>query len=83
MQDQSRTRLVKALDALSQLLNVIIFNGDENYSISADSYRYNRKYMMLFANLLFLNENHCKEAYLNDVDKARHLLLEVDNGGNS
>lgn len=77
MQDQSRTRLVKSLDAFSQLLNVIIFNGDENYSLSADAYRYNRKVLMLLANALFMSETHCKDAYYRDIDKARQLLQNL------
>ena len=75
-----RSRLTRALDALSQLLNVIIFNGDENYSISADAYCYDRKVIKLLANSLFMDKNHCRDAYLNDINKAKALLQEAQGG---
>ena len=36
------SRLIRLGDALSQFFNVLIFNGDSNYSISGDAYRFRR-----------------------------------------
>lgn len=72
-------RWVRAGDALSQFLNVLIFNGDPNYSISGDAYRFNRVWLRRFIDWLFspFEADHCRTAYLNDIDKARRLLVDV------
>jgi len=70
-----RTRLYKLGDAFSQFLNVLIYNADSNYSISGDAYRFNR-YRLRAAIDAVLGVEHCKEAYLNDVRKAKALLEE-------
>ena len=71
---------IKIGDALSQVFNVIIFNGDPNYSISGDSYRLNRKHLRIFIDCLFsvFEQDHCKLAYYNDIEKARLLLKQVN-----
>ena len=73
-------RLIKLGDALSQFFNVLLFNGDPNYSISGDSYRYDRTTLVWVIDKLASpwEQDHCKKAYENDVAKARNLVSEVD-----
>lgn len=68
--------LIRIGDAISQLFNVILFNGDPNYSISGESYRNNRFILRFMIDLLFkpFEQNHCKSAYENDVLKANMLV---------
>ena len=47
------SRLIRLGDALSQLLNVLIFNGDSNYSISGDAYRLKRERLRKFIDWIF------------------------------
>lgn len=70
------SRLARVGDAISQLFNVIIYNGDPNYSISGESYRKNRKLTMKLIDKIFY-EGHCKSAYRDDLDRASKLLIEV------
>ena len=62
--------------ALSQFLNALIFAGDNNYSISADAYRLNRRKLEYFINLLFyfVEKDHCYKSYLLDINKAYRLI---------
>jgi hypothetical protein len=71
-------RWIRLGDATSQWLNVLIFNGDPNHSVSGDAYRYNRVKLRRFIDILFapFEEDHCRKAYENDVSKARYLLAE-------
>jgi len=71
-------RLIKALDGLSGVANVLIYNGDPNYSISGDAYRKNRVRTRKFIDWLLspFGKDHCKSAHLNDVQKARALIAE-------
>lgn len=68
----------RVLDAISQVLNVIIFNGDANSSISGDSYRYNIRWRMKIIDLIFspFEKNHCKLAYEKDVALAYSFIQE-------
>lgn len=72
------SRLIRALDALSQLGNVLIFNGDPNYSISGEAFRKKRQGWQRVIDWLFspLEGEHCRQAYLNDVQKARRLVVD-------
>ena len=65
-------------DALSQLFNVILFNGDPNYSISGDSFRFDRKRIRRFVDKLFslFEKDHCKTSYANDVRKSYRMIQE-------
>ena len=74
------SRLIRAGDAISQLFNVLIFNGDSNYSISGDAYAMKRELLRKFIDWLFspIEADHCRKAYENDVTKARRLLAEVE-----
>ena len=72
------SRLIRLGDALSQVGNVLIFNGDPNYSISGDAYRRNRPLLRRIIDIIFrpFEADHCRMAYLNDVQKARRLIVE-------
>ena len=72
------SRLIRSLDALSQMGNVIIFNGDPNYSISGEAYRKGRKlrYVIDFIFSPF-ERDHCRLAYENDLRKARELVKRI------
>jgi hypothetical protein len=73
------SRLFRAGDALSQFFNVLIFNGDSNYSISGEAYRKHRTILRGLIDILFMpfGHDHCYKAYQNDVAKAEKLLAEV------
>jgi len=70
---------VRLGDAISQFFNVLLLNGDPNYSISGESYRNNWKYAVKFIDFLFLlfETDHCKKAFEHDVLKAQLLLSEL------
>jgi hypothetical protein len=70
---------IKILDALSQLLNVILFNGEANHSISGDAYRFERKRLEWVINLIFtpFERDHCRVSHEADVRRAGQLLAEV------
>jgi hypothetical protein len=72
------SRLHRALDATSQLFNVLIFNGDPNHSISGDAYRFRRRRLVRVIDYIFSHweDDHCKKSYYNDVSKASALLRE-------
>jgi len=72
-------------DALSQLINVLIFMGkNPNESLSGRAYRERKEakyaygfwwYMHLIINCLFWwQDNHCRAAYNADVARARELI---------
>ena len=73
------SRLIRAGDALSQFFNVIIFDGDSNYSISGDAYRLKRERLRQFIDGLASpwEADHCKASYENDVEKAAKLLEDA------
>jgi hypothetical protein len=71
-------RLIRLGDATSQFLNVLLFNGDPNHSISGDAYRFKRERLRRAIDYLFSpwEAEHCKNAYEHDVSKASRLLRE-------
>jgi hypothetical protein len=71
-------RIIRLGDALSQFLNVLIFNGDPNYSISGESYRRGLTTRKAVIDFIFspIESEHCKKAYEHDVLKARILLAK-------
>ena len=77
--------LIRAGDAVSQLLNVLVFNGDSNYSVSGDAHRFKREWLQKTLDKLFARweTDHCRKAHENDVNKAMLLLKEnpMTNGG--
>ena len=72
------SRLIRLGDAVSQFFNVLVFDGDPNHSISGDAYRFGRYRLAAFIDEIFspFEEDHCRKAYLNDVEKAHRLLDE-------
>jgi hypothetical protein len=72
------SRLIRLGDATSQFLNVLLFNGDPNHSISGDAYRFKRERLHRFIDWLAspLEGEHCKSAYENDVAKGCRLCEE-------
>lgn len=56
-------------DALSQLGNVALLNGDANESISARSHR-EGKWGRVTAIDLILGEGHCRDSYIADLERA-------------
>jgi len=81
MQDNT-SRITKIGDALSQLLNVTLLPNHQqttaNESISGRSYR--MKWVKATKVIDFvLGDGHCREAYLNDIDRAsQHLRDSFD-----
>lgn len=70
-------RLHRALDATSQLLNVVLLNGDANESISGRCYREEWETAERIINCVFFWEPaHCRMAYYADVQRARDVLRE-------
>lgn len=79
-----KSYLIKIGSLMSQLANVMFFNGHPNESISGRSARitlvekkkhwfWNRMYV--FVNrLFFLQENHCLDAHLNERVWCRAVL---------
>ena len=68
-------------DALSQFLNVLLFNGDSNHSISGDAWRFKRERLRKVLDFVFrpFEKDHCFKAHLSDVRKAGKLLSEWSN----
>jgi hypothetical protein len=71
-------RLIRTGSAISQLLNVLIFDGDENHSVSGDAYRYKRHSLRRVIDWLASpwEKDHCRLSHENDVAKAARLLQE-------
>lgn len=69
---------IRLLDCVSQFFNVLLYNGDPNYSISGESYHKGRIRTRYLIDLLFspFEQDHCRKAYLNDRNKAKKLLEE-------
>lgn len=61
---QMTSRLINFGDALSQVGNVLLFNGNTNHSIGGDAYRYNRPRWMALVNWLFRDDMHCAKTYI-------------------
>jgi hypothetical protein len=72
--------IIRLGDAISQFFNVLLLNGDPNYSISGESYRNDWRYAIKVIDFLFLpfEKEHCKKAFEHDVMKAKLLLAEMD-----
>lgn len=64
-------------DAISQLLNVVLFNGEANESLSGRSYRQQDHWfwglMRRIIDLLFKywTPHHCMDSYLADLERAK------------
>jgi len=74
-------RWYRFLDALSQLFNVLIFNGDSNHSVSGDAYYLRRFWLEKVIDRvasLFGDMDHCRMSHENDKAKARILASMPD-----
>ena len=69
--------LRKIFDALSQLTNTLI-GGYANESLSGRSHRTGSKWEIVIDTLLWFDDEHCKNAYLNDIAYARWIIKEAD-----
>lgn len=66
----------RLLDATSQFINVMIFNGDPDESMSGRVYRTQRKPLIAIIDTLFFwQEFHCRGAYLQDLDRAKKRVF--------
>lgn len=72
--------LVRAGDALSQLANVLMLNGDANESVSGRAHRegWAKAERLIDAIFAPLELQHCRIAYLMDVARAKKLIEEHD-----
>lgn len=70
--------LIRLGDAISQFLNVLIFGGDSNHSVSGDAYRFKRERLRRFIDFIFspFEKDHCYKAHMHDVRKAERLVQE-------
>lgn len=66
--------LVKVGDAFSQLCNVVFLNGHPNESLSGRAYRTNSVWKKVIDLLLWFDKDHCRQAFLNDVQYARQII---------
>ena len=67
--------LVRLLNAVSQLLNVTLLNGDPNESISGRSYREGWDTARKIIDTLFwFDPQHCLTAHVNERVWARKVL---------
>lgn len=66
----------RLIDATSQWFNVLLFNGEANYSISGDAHRLHRPRLRAFIDALMapFEADHCRNAYLADIARALRLL---------
>lgn len=67
-------RLIRAGDALSQLVNVIVLNGHPNESLSGRAWRTQSVWYKVIDTLLWFDKDHCKVSYENDLAYAREIL---------
>jgi hypothetical protein len=65
------TWLIRVGDSLSQVANVLLFNGHPNESISGRAWRTNSKWYKVIDSLLWFDKDHCKTAFLNDLKYAK------------
>lgn len=74
--------LVRLGDALSQLANVMLLNGDANESISGRAHRegWMKAKRLIDAICAPWELQHCRIAYLADVARAKKLIEEHERG---
>lgn len=82
----NRHYILRAGDLLSQALNTIVFNGQTDESTSGRSYRQgelggkrNWQLMQNFVDWLlgYFEDEHCKKAYLADLERAEERLRQA------
>jgi hypothetical protein len=57
-----KSYIQRILEALSQLINVVFFNGDSDEMLSSMAYRTNWFWLEGWLDF-FLGKDHCREAY--------------------
>ena len=86
--DEALNYVIRVGDASSQLVNVALLFGDNaNESVSGRAYRLRNKskgWNALRAAINFaFDDNHCEQAYLKDVDRAKNTVKEAEEAQNS
>ena len=71
-------RWIRTLDAVSQLANVVFFDGDANESISGRSFKESWKAEKYINFLVFWEKEHCKLSYYADLSRAKTLVYETE-----
>lgn len=71
-------RLIKLGDALSQLINAVVFNGSPNESLSGRSCREQLWTEKFIDELFWFDPYHCENAHLNDLHYAVELLKQEE-----
>ena len=66
--------LIRAGDALSQLLNVILLNGHPNESLSGRAWRTQSFWRYVIDTVLWFDKDHCRVSHENDMEYAREIL---------
>lgn len=69
-------RFIRIGDALSQLLNVILLNGHPNESLSGRAWRTKSIWYKVIDSILWFDKDHCKTAYVNDLQYAHDLIYQ-------
>jgi len=72
--------LYRVFDAFSQLLNVLFYNGEPNYSMCGDAHRYDRKTFILVLDFIMsvVEKDHCRLSYEADIQRARDYIYEAE-----
>ncbi len=70
---------VRVFDAISQLLNVILLDGDANDSMSGRSFKESWRAEKVINFIFFWEPEHCKLAYYTDLARAKTMIYEEEN----
>lgn len=71
------SRLIRLLDATSQWLNVALFNGEANESLSGRAWREQRRRAERTINtLIWWEPDHCYLSHITDVARAHALAAQ-------
>ena len=66
--------LTKIGSVTSATLNVLLFNGHQDESLSARAWREDRQVYKVINKIFFWEDNHCYQAHLTDIKHAEELL---------
>jgi len=66
--------ITKISSVTSATVNVLLFNGHPDESLSARAWRENRPVYKIINKIFFWEENHCRSAHLTDIKRAEELL---------
>ena len=67
-------RYIRAGDAVSQLLNVLLLDGHPNESLSGRAWRTQSRWYRVIDALFWFDHNHCQTSYKNDLEYAAQIL---------